>query len=195
MWSQLPDWLRSQDYVAYAFSGLLVATYAWTRFNTPAPTRYATPEMAKASQLIDRFNASTSIRCSTRQALYRWSCCGYTLAALMLFICLSMVLKAGPWRDFLLGPKDNPSLPAPLIATLAMTTLMSSIPVLQRLDAWLLACFHNWAGIPAEVRRRAAAISTEHLTITEFDVAELRERYGDDSYGDTLARHLRASRG
>ncbi len=116
--------------MAFAFSGLLVVIYAWARFNTPASNRYATPEVARASQAIDRFNTSASIRCSTRQALYWWSCCGYILATLVLFVCLSIVLKAGPWRNFLFGPKDNPSFPAPLIATLAMTTLMPSLPVL-----------------------------------------------------------------
>ena len=156
----------------YTFSGLLIIAYAWGRFNTPA-----------------------SNRSSTRQTLYRWGCLGYIVAALGLFVCLSAVLQVGAWRVELFGPADRLSYPAPLMATLAMTTLLPSVPILQRLDAWLLACFHNWASIPSEVGRRAAAILPEDLTITEADVAVLQERYGDDTYGETMAKHLRANRG
>jgi hypothetical protein len=49
----------------------------------------------------------------------------------------------------------------------------------------------DWAEIPAGVKRRAAAMTPQSFTVTEEDVTELREAYGDDSYGDTLARHLR----
>jgi hypothetical protein len=162
----------SASLAAYILSGLLITAYAGGRFNTPA-----------------------SNRSSTRQTLYRWGCGGYIVTALALFVCLSAVLQLGPWRDALFGPADRSSYPAPLMATLAMTTLLPSMPILQRLDAWLLAFFHNWASIPSEVGRRAAAILPEDLTVTEADVAVLQERYGDDTYGETMAQHLRANRG
>jgi hypothetical protein len=154
--------------LAYVACGVLIATYAWDRFNTPASNRSA-----------------------TRQALYWWSCVGYMLSALAVFAALSLLLRIGPWRTALLGSADNPSLPAPLIATLAMTTLLSSVPPLKQLDAWILSAFLNWAAIPAEVKRRAAAMTPQSFHVTDDDVTALREIYGDGSYGDTLAEHLR----
>ena len=104
--------------VADAACAGLILIYAWDRFNTPL-----------------------SNRSSTRQTLYWWSCTGYMLSALMLFVILSLLLRFGPWRAALLGSADNASLPAPLIATLAMTTLLSSVPVLKDVDGWMLSTF------------------------------------------------------
>jgi hypothetical protein len=87
--------------LAYAACGLMIIAYAWARFNTPP-----------------------SNRSSTRQALYWSSGIRYVLSALVLFAALSILLNAGPWRKLLLGPADDPALPAPLIASLAMTTLL-----------------------------------------------------------------------
>ncbi len=154
--------------LSYAFCGLLIVAYAWARFNTPP-----------------------SNRSSTCQALYWSSGVGYVLSTLALFAALSILLKAGPWRKFLLGPADDPSLPAPLVATLAMTTLLPSIPALKRIDQWFLSTFLDWAEIPGEVRRRAAGMTLENFCVTREDVTELRATYGDAGYGDTLARHLR----
>ena len=100
--------------LAYLACGTLIVCYAWDRFNTPA-----------------------SNRSSTRQALYWWSCVGYMASALVLFAALSLLLRVGPWRSALLGSADNPSLPAPLIATLTMTTLLSAVPPLKKLDGWI----------------------------------------------------------
>jgi hypothetical protein len=108
-----------------------------------------------------------------------------------LFAALSILLQAAAWRTALLGRSDEPSLPAPLIATLAMTTLLPSIPLLKRLDEWFLSIFLEWAEIPAEIKRRAAAMTPESFSVSREDVAELRQTYGDGSYGDTLARYLR----
>jgi hypothetical protein len=151
----------------YLACGALIALYAWERFNTPA-----------------------SNRSSTRQTLYWWGCAGYLASALVLFAALSFLLQLGPWRTMLLGPADNPSLPAPLLATLAMTTLLSSVPPLKQLDSWFLSVFLNWAAIPAEVKRRAATMTPQSLSVTEGDVTALRDAYGDGGYGDTLADHL-----
>ena len=161
-----------QDIIPYAACGLLIFVYAWGRFNTPP-----------------------SNRSSTRQALYWWSGAGYVLSALMLFAGLCFLLQAGEWRTALLGPLDNTALPAALIATLAMTTLLPSIPVLKRVDEWLLALFLDWAEIPAEVKRRAASMTPRSFEVTEKDVAELRDHYGDEGDGHAWARHLRGQRG
>jgi hypothetical protein len=72
-----------------------------------------------------------------------------------------------------------------------MTTLLSSVPVIKRLDSWILAAFLEWGSIPAEVRRRAATMAPKTFSVTVEDVANLRDSYGDGSYGSTLAGHLR----
>ena len=158
--------------LTYAACGLLIALYAWGRFNTPP-----------------------SNRSSTRQTLYWSSAAGYVLSALALFVALVILLKAGPWRKLLIGGADDPSLPVPLVATLAMTTLLPSIPILKSLDEWLLSVFLDWGEIPAEVKRRAASLTPHSFSVSRQDVAELRETYADGSCGDDLAGHLSERRG
>jgi hypothetical protein len=155
--------------LTYAACGGLVVMYAWGRFNTPP-----------------------SNRSSTRRALYWSSCAGYILTALAIFALMSSLLQVAAWRTALLGKTDNATLPAPLIATLAMTTLLSSVPILKRLDGWILAAFLDWGAIPAEARRRAATLTPQSFNVTADDIARLREAYGDSGYGDTLVTHLRA---
>jgi hypothetical protein len=154
-------------HLAYLACGVLIILYAWDRFSTPA-----------------------SNRSSTRQALYWWGCAGYIVSALGVFAVLSVLLQVGAWRTMLLGPVDQLSLPPPFIATLAMTTLLSSVPLLKQIDGWILSAFLDWASIPAEVKRRAATMTPQSFRVTEEDVAALRDTYGDGSYGDTLADHL-----
>lgn len=156
---------------AYAACAILIAVYAWGRFNTPS-----------------------SNRSSTRQALYWWSGTGYVLCALAMFSALSFLFQTKAWRALMLGSMDNSSLPAPLIATLALTTLLPSVPMLKRVDAWLLQFFLDWGAIPGEVKRRAAGMTPTSFSVTEDDVAKLRDAYGDGSYGDTVAEHIRAQR-
>ena len=158
--------------LAYGACGLLIVIYAWGRFNTPP-----------------------SNRSSTSQKLYWSSCAGYVLSALAVFVALVILLKSGPWRQILIPSGDNASLPVPLVATLAMTTLLPSLPMLKRVDEWFLAIFLDWAEIPGEVKRRAAGLTPESFQVTREDVVELREAYGDGSYGNTLADHLRQGSG
>jgi hypothetical protein len=82
-----------------------------------------------------------------------------------------------------------------LIATLAMTTMLSSVPMLKTLDGWILAQFHEWGAIPAEVKRRAAGLTSQNFRLQLADVGALRESYGDGSYSEHLVEHLRADRG
>jgi hypothetical protein len=161
-------WGDTTGLTANLMCALLIATHAWERFNTPATNRS-----------------------STRQTLYWSSFAGYLICALMLFAVLSMLLQVGPWRTMLLGDADNASLPAPLIATLALTTLLPSVPLLKRLDASLLAMFHEWGEIPAEVKRRAAAMTVQRFSVAETDVIALRETYSDGRYGEALPEQLR----
>lgn len=145
--------------------GLLIILYAWNRFNTP-PTN----------------------RSSTRRALYWWSCAGYLLSALALFALVSALLHVTGFRE-LLGLKDQ-TLSDPILATLALTTLLPTVPVLKTVDTWLLDTFFDWGAIPAEVRRRAAAMRPHDFAVTSDDVRGLRRGYEGD-YGDTFCRHLR----
>jgi hypothetical protein len=158
--------------LAYGACGLLIVIYAWGRFNTPP-----------------------SNRSSTSQKLYWSSCAGYVLSALAVFVASVILLKSGPWRKILIPSGDDASPPVPLVATLAMTTLLPSLPMLKRVDEWFLAIFLDWAEIPGEVKRRAAGLTPESFQVTREDLVELREAYGDGSYGNTLTDHLRQGNG
>jgi hypothetical protein len=158
--------------VANIACGLLIMVYAWGRFNTPSSNRQ-----------------------STRRGLYRWSCAGYIGRAVALCALLSFLLADNQLglREFLSIPKDM-HLSAPLLATLAMTTLLPSVPILKGVDNWLLSRFQEWGAIPAEAKRRAAAMTPHSYIVTPTDVTALRESY-DGAYGDTLTTHLRAASG
>jgi hypothetical protein len=148
---------------------VFVAVFAWERFNTPP-----------------------SNRSSTRRLLYWSSCAGYIFTALALYTVLSVLLQNAPWRMFLTGGTGG-QLPAPLIATLAMTTLLSSVPVLKTLDRSILSFFLDWGAIPGELKRRAATMTTRIFSVTADDVAKLRKTYRDGAHGENLAEHLRSS--
>lgn len=152
--------------LAYALCTLLIVIYAWERFNTP-------PEN----------------RSSTRQLLYWQSCVGYILSALVLFGALSLLLEQPVWRG-LLGLNEHQSLPAPLVATLAMTTLLPRVPLLSRLDRGLLDLFLDWGAIPAEVKRRAAALTPHGFTVSADDIRALADGC-EGLYGESFASHLR----
>jgi hypothetical protein len=122
--------------------------------------------------------------------LYWSSCAGYMLTALVLYTALSGVLGSASWRSILLGKEVDSSLPAPLIAALVMTTLLSSVPLLKNLDTWILSMFLGWGAIPAELKRRAATMTTTTFSVTPDDVVKLRNAYGEGGYGETLAAHL-----
>ena len=159
--------------IAYGLCALLVVGYAWDRFNTPA-----------------------SNRSSTLRALYWSSCAGYIMSALTLFGLLSAVFEMTPWRQAILGPKADSSVPAPLLATLAMTTLLTSFPPLKRLDQGLLAIFQEWGAIPAEVKRRVAAMTPSSFSVTEAEAEALqrayRDTYGEGTPGARIAEFLRS---
>jgi hypothetical protein len=154
--------------LTYVACAMLVTIYAWSRFNTPS-----------------------SDRSSTRRMLYWSSCGGYVATALVVYTALSILLGIAPWRAVLVGGEIDGSLPAPLVAALVMTTLLSSVPILKDLDSWFLSVFLDWGAIPAELKHRAATMTTRTFSVTADDVAKLRAAYGDGSCGETLADHLR----
>jgi len=61
--------------LAYIICGILIAIYAWDRFNTPP-----------------------SNRLSTLRALFWSSCLGYVLSALAVFALLSFLLTQSGWQ-------------------------------------------------------------------------------------------------
>jgi hypothetical protein len=151
------------SYIACVF---LIAVYAWERSNTP-PTN----------------------RSSTLRGLYWSSCFGYVFSALLLFAGLSFLLESPAMRT-LFSVGDKPAFPAPLLATLVMTTLLQSVPFVKRVDSWLLSIFLDWGSIPSEVRQRAAALMPSTFSVTGDDLSGLRKFY-DSDYGDTFPDHLR----
>lgn len=155
--------------LTYVACAVFVAVFAWDRFNTPP-----------------------SNRSSTRRLLYWSSCGGYIITALALYTILCVLLQLTPWRTLLVGRSDT-SFPAPLLATLAMTTLLSSAPMLKQLDRSILSFFLNWGEIPAELKRRASTMTPRTFSVTADDVARLQDLYRDSAYGETLAGHLKAS--
>ena len=153
--------------IACIACSIVIAIYAWDRFNTPA-----------------------SNRSSTLRVLFWSSCLGYVLSALAVFAGLSFLLQAPGWQK-LLNLSGQASLPAPLIATLAMTTLLPSIPILKRVDRWFLSIFLDWGAIPSEARRLAREMTPSSFAVTGAEVACLRKS-DEGGYGDTFAQHLRA---
>src|SRR3954454_23734236 len=152
--------------LSYGGCAVLIALYAWEPFNTPSSNRY-----------------------STLRGLYWSSCVGYICSALLLFAALSLLLEAPAWRT-LLSLDGKGSLPAPFIATLALTTLLQSVPYLKQVDRQLLSAFQELGAIPAEVRRRAAAMTPSSFAVSAAEVTALRDHY-DGGYGENFPNHLR----
>jgi hypothetical protein len=157
--------------LAYTVCAILITIYAWDRFNTPS-----------------------SNRSSTLRALFWFNCLGYVTSALLLFVVLSVLFQEQPWlKLFGLSAKDMP-LPAPLIATMAMTTMLPSLPMLKKVDSFLLNKFLSWGAIPAEAKRLAEeTMGPGCFVVTQTDTEALRRSYkqGDYDYGDKFPEHLR----
>jgi hypothetical protein len=121
-------------------AGGLVAIYGWGRF--------ATPKSNRASTTWLQFHATGA---------------AYVLSCLLLYALVARLLAANPEATRFLGidpeaAQGAANLSAPLLAALLMTTLLSNVPLLQRVDAWLLGFFQRLGCIPDEVRRLSARI-------------------------------------
>jgi hypothetical protein len=157
--------------LAYVVCAILITIYAWDRFNTPS-----------------------SNRSSTLRALFWLNCVGYVSSALVLFVVLSVLFQEQPWlKLFGMSAKEMTRLPAPLIATMAMTIMLPSVPMLKKVDSFLLNKFLSWGAIPAEARRLAEeTMGPANFVVTQNDVEALRRSYekGDRDYGDKFPDHL-----
>jgi hypothetical protein len=157
--------------LAYVVCAILITIYAWDRFNTPS-----------------------SNRSSTLRALFWLNCVGYVSSTLVLFVVLSVLFQEQPWlKLFGMSAKEMP-LPAPLIATMAMTIMLPSVPMLKKVDSFFLNKFLSWGAIPAEARQLAEeTMGPANFVVTQNDVEALRKSYekSDRDYGDKFPDHLR----
>ncbi len=156
-----------------------------------------------------RFNTPSTIRLSTRVSLYRQALASYLLASTAIFLAISWLLTLPPVRDllddFLLDRATEPGstgqqslshLPAALLAALALTALLPSIPWVKDFDGSVLRLCQSLANIPWEVQEWARKLRPQDFRITQDDVAEMQDFIGgSQDLPDNLVQHLRADRG
>jgi hypothetical protein len=135
---------------------LIVALYAWKRYNTPETNRL-----------------------STTRSLFLFTGAGYIAASLSLFFLLcEVVLKPGVLsslglEDFQKTVKEFSA--PPVLAAVLLTTLLPNTPVISEADAWLLKQFQAWGRIPQGVRSLADKLTLATQRLGEGDVAQLRD--------------------
>lgn len=132
----------------YLISGGLVAIFGWSRFNTPKTNR-----------------ASTTL------AQFYLTGFAYVASCLVLYLLVSRLIAENPSTLSFLGfeaggSSEVASLSAPLLSALLMTTLLPSVPILQRIDRWLLEFFQRLGSIPQEVKRLSNQILSAELALT-----------------------------
>jgi hypothetical protein len=145
----------------YLISGGLVAIYGWTRFNTPKTNRT-----------------------STTLAQFYLSGLAYVASCLVLYLLVSRLIADNPETLRFLGfeagaQNDVADLSAPLLAALLMTTLLPSVPMLQRIDVWLLEFFQRLGSIPQEVMRLSTQILGAGLVVLPRDQDAYRSALDD----------------
>ncbi len=145
----------------YLITGALVAIYGWTRFNTPKTNR-----------------ASTTL------AQFYLTGFAYVASCLVLYLLVSRLIADNPQTLRFLGfdagaQSDVANLSAPLLAALLMTTLLPSVPVLQRIDVWLLEFFQRLGSIPQEVMRLSTQIFGAGLAVLPRDQDAYRAALDD----------------
>ena len=176
-------WIDLPVYAANIICFLCVAIYAQRRLNTPVTNRS-----------------------STRRRLYREAVLGYVGCTMILFVVLSFALRSEPMVQLLLLPVGNiagpqeflktlASLPAPLIATVLLTTVLPTAPYVRDLDGWLLEWFKARANIPKEVNDRAERLIPERFKVVAGDIAELRTLIIEEGLPEELQNHLRSEPG
>ncbi|HXW20351.1 MAG TPA: hypothetical protein VEK35_07610 [Roseiarcus sp.] len=135
---------------------LIVALYAWKRYNTPETNRL-----------------------STTRSLFLFTGAGYIAATLSLFFLLcEVVLKPGVLSS--LGLEDFQKMvkefsAPPVLSAVLLTTLLPNTPVINEADAWLLKRFQAWGRIPQGVRSLADKLTPSAQRLGENDVAQLRD--------------------
>src|SRR4051812_28140750 len=148
----------------YLISGGLVAIFGWSRFNTPKTNR-----------------ASTTL------AQFYLTGFAYVASCLVLYLLVSRLIAENPSTLSFLGfeaggSSEVASLSAPLLAALLMTTLLPSVPILQRIDRWLLEFFQRLGSIPQEVKRLSNQILSAELALTSRG-QQAFQRELDDAIG------------
>jgi hypothetical protein len=132
----------------YLITGGLVAIFGWSRFNTPKTNR-----------------ASTTL------AQFYLTGFAYVASCLVLYLLVSRLIAENPSALSFLGfeaggTNEVANISAPLLAALLMTTLLPSVPILQRIDRWLLEFFQRLGSIPQEVKRLSNQIFSAELALT-----------------------------
>lgn len=121
--------------VQWMFGAAVVLLYAWDRFRKPGPTR------------------------STTTFWRYWSAAfGYAAAMLALFILLGGGIGAVDLRSLaplIEIPAEAASLPGPLLAAMALTSLLPHLPFLAGIDEFIKKWFWDVGNIPSGVRRLA----------------------------------------
>ncbi len=149
------------DLLVTAVCGLIVAFYAWDRYNTPATNRI-----------------------STTRSLFLFTGAGYISASLTLFLLLSEVaLKPG--AAIFLDLEGLKSILAhysapPVLAAVLLTVLLPNTPLVSSADKWLLERFQSWGRIPQGVRNLADELTPKALQLGAAELGQLQEWIEND---------------
>lgn len=143
--------------------GCLVFLYAHGRFHTP----------------------KTNVGSTT---LFHFHCaaCLYYGAQVVLFCFLSVVLSNTPEildAMNLAGTFDADKIKgfsSPILAALLMTALLPNVPLLSKVDAWMLELFQDLGKIPREVRWWRDHLTTEELRIPKDAAEAIRKKLAAD---------------
>ena len=146
-----------------------------------------------------RFNTPPTARSQTSRFQYVSCCVLYVLASVALFILLTWFVWKNPQALGFLQfgaaaplPTEVTHLAAPLIVTLAMTTLLPSLPLLRELDARLLRIFHRMASIPIAAAQWSKRMRDAQFVISPDLLAEVKRYIGDSSVlADDIVDELR----
>lgn len=146
----------SDNLLLTSICGIVVAFYAWERYNTPETNRL-----------------------STTRALFLFTGAGYVAASLTLFLLLCRVaLRPGVLPLLGLEPAQTfiadyfaPS----VLSALLLTTLLPNTPIVSIADKRLLERFQTWGRIPQGVRNLADKLTPEALQVSADDIAQLCE--------------------
>lgn len=169
--------LIAQLHASHVLAFLLVAFYAWSRFNTPK-----------------------AVRSQTSRFQYLASCMAYVLSCAGLWVGITLAIHQNPQWLAVLHPEPTDgtnfdALEAPLVAALMLTTLLPSVPMLHEIDGKILAFFHRMGEIPIGAVRWAQKIEEAPFDISESLVEQAREYIRDsDDLPTTLVADVSADK-
>jgi hypothetical protein len=164
----------SDNLLLAGICAVIVALYAWERYNTPETNRL-----------------------STTRTLFLFTGAGYVVASLTLFLLLREVVL-GPDVLPYLGLEAAQKFiadyfPPSALAALLLTTLLPNTPIVSGADKWLLRRFQTWGRIPQGVRNLADKLTPDALQLGADDIAQLRRWIDTDGdVPDELAKIISA---